>query len=435
MPNQFPYRYRVLTLLLVMILITYLDRICISLVGVRIKSEFHLNNEQFGWVLGAFALAYALFEIPTGILGDRIGQRKVFIRIVLWWSLFTVLTGVTTGLFTLIITRFLFGIGEAGAFPNGTGAIARWFPVAESGRGMSSLVIGSNIGAALAPLIIVPIAAAYGWRAPFFVNGFIGLAWVLVCFFWFRNHPSEMKNISNAEKKLIEENRHFINHSTQFPWKTIFKDRNVLTLIVSFFCSQWGLFFLIGWLPVYLQQGRHFSENEMKLSTLYLFIVGIAASILAGFFIDGLVKKWGLKSGRRIIGSAALVTVGIMFVIAAATSNSTIAAACLMLGYFFLPVYLVNAIAACADIGRSKACTLMGLMNFAGQMGSFFLAILFGKIADITHSYNTPLFVVAAVLVTWSLLWLVVDPTRQISTEQRAGLYAIAHHETTLLAH
>src|SRR5450432_55769 len=125
MKKTFPYRYRVNIFLFFLILITYLDRVTISLVGVRIKSAFHLSNQQFGWVLGAFALAYALFEIPTGIMGDRIGQRKVFIRIVLWWSLFTALTGATTGLFTLMITRFLFGVGEAGAFPNSSATVSR----------------------------------------------------------------------------------------------------------------------------------------------------------------------------------------------------------------------------------------------------------------------------------------------------------------------
>src|SRR5215510_10464703 len=114
---RFPYRYRILIFLFFLILVTYLDRVCISLVGVRIKSEFHLNNEQFGWVLASFSLAYALFEIPSGALGDRIGQRSVLIRIVLWWSLFTALTGVTTGLLSLVVVRFLFGVGEAGAFP------------------------------------------------------------------------------------------------------------------------------------------------------------------------------------------------------------------------------------------------------------------------------------------------------------------------------
>ena len=175
--RTFPYRYRVLILLFFLILITYLDRVTISLVGVRIKSEFNLNNEQFGWVLGAFALAYALFEIPSGILGDRIGQRAVFMRIVTWWSLFAALTGVTTGLVSLLCVRFLFGVGESGAYPNSSGTVSRWLPITDTAKGISALSIGANAGAALAPLIVIPIATAYGWRVPFFVNGLIGLVW------------------------------------------------------------------------------------------------------------------------------------------------------------------------------------------------------------------------------------------------------------------
>lgn len=200
MKNKFPYRYRIMMMLFFLILITYLDRICISLFGVRIKSAFNLSNTQFGWVLGAFSLAYALFEIPAGAMADRIGQKKVFIRRVIVWSLFTALTGATTGLLALIITRFLFGIGEAGAFPLSTGTIARWMPASEMGKGTSWMVIGSATGAAVAPLIIIPIAQAFGWRAPFFVNGLIGLVWVFICFAWFKNEPSAMKGISTQEK-------------------------------------------------------------------------------------------------------------------------------------------------------------------------------------------------------------------------------------------
>src|SRR6476661_1343984 len=129
---KFPYRYRILIMLFFLILITYLDRVCISIVGVRIKSEFNLSNERFGWVLGAFALAYALFEIPAGAMADRVGQKKVFIRIVTLWSFFTVLTGLTTGFASLMITRFLFGAGEAGAYPTSSGTIGRWFPANET---------------------------------------------------------------------------------------------------------------------------------------------------------------------------------------------------------------------------------------------------------------------------------------------------------------
>lgn len=202
MKKKFPYRYRVVIFLFLLSSITYLDRISISIVGVRIKSVFHLSNAEFGWVLGAFSLAYAIFEIPSGMLGDLKGQKAALIRIVLWWSLFTALTGVTTGLISLIIARFLFGIGEAGAVPNATGVLSRWFPKNEISRGVITTFAGQPAGAAIAPLIIVPIAVHFGWRATFFVNGTIGIAWVIVCMLWFQNNPSSMKGISNEEKKI-----------------------------------------------------------------------------------------------------------------------------------------------------------------------------------------------------------------------------------------
>ena len=149
---------------------------------MRLKADLHLGNEQFGWVLASFALAYALFEIPSGALGDRIGPRAVFIRIVLFWSLFTGLTGLVSGLFGLLIVRFLFGIGESGTYPNCMIVMSHWFPQTEMGRSLTWVGIGSQIGAAIAPIIIVPIAAAYGWRMPFFVNVAIGIVWVFVCF-------------------------------------------------------------------------------------------------------------------------------------------------------------------------------------------------------------------------------------------------------------
>jgi ACS family glucarate transporter-like MFS transporter len=416
MKKTFPYRYRVLILLFFLIVVTYLDRVCISLVGVRIKSAFNLSNEQFGWVLGAFALAYALFEIPTGVLGDRIGQRKVFIRIVLWWSLFTALTGAVTGLTTLMITRFLFGMGEAGAFPNSSAAVSRWFPATETGRGLSWIVIGTSAGAAVAPLIVIPIAAAYGWRAPFFVNGLIGFVWVLACFLWFRNEPAGMKNISAEEIKLIEENRRLISHEQKFPWKAALKCRSLVALVTAFFTSQWALYFFIAWMPVYLQEGRQFSENAMKITISYLFIVGMIGGLVAGFFSDWLVKKAGLKFSRRFIGSVSLCMPGLLFFISAATSNNTIAAGCLMFGYFFLPFFFINSFSVCIDIGKGRVGTVAGIMNFAGQLGSFLMAIVFGKIVDATHSFNAPLFAIAGVLITGGLVHLAVDPTKQVDT-------------------
>lgn len=415
---KFPYRYRVLILLFFLILITFLDRTSISLVGVRIKREFHLSNEQFGWALGAFALAYALFEIPSGALGDRIGQRAVFIRIVLWWSLFTVLTGATTGLLSLICTRFLFGAGEAGAFPNGSAAISRWFPVTETSRGISSLMIGSAAGAAIAPLIVIPIASAYGWRAPFFVNGLIGFIWVIICYVWFRNEPAEMKNISTKEKILIENSRHGIKRGDQFSWRITLANRSVRALVAATFFSQWALYFFIAWMPVYLQEGRHFSENSMKTITSSLFMAGIIGGLSAGFFSDWIVKKKGLRFGRRLIGTVVLGIMSVLFLAAALTPSNMLAVGCLIFCYFFIPVNGINILSTCVDIGKSKAGTVAGIVNCAGQTGAFFLAIVFGKIADATHSFNAPLFVIAGVLLIGCVLWLAVDPTVKLSSSE-----------------
>ena len=433
MKKTFPYRYRVLILLFFLTLITYLDRIFISLVGVRIKSEFKLSNEQFGWVLGAFALAYALFEIPSGVLGDRIGQRKVFIRIVIWWSLFTALTGAVTGLTTLMITRFLFGMGESGAYPNSSGTISRWLPVTETSKGISWLSIGANTGAAIAPLIVIPVAVAYGWRFPFFVNGFIGLLWVLVCFLWFRNHPSEMKNITKEEKDFIEKNRRFTNHKKPFPWKTAFKNRSLLALMLAFYCCQWGNYFFIAWMPVYLQEGRHFSENEMKMTTSYLYIVGIIGALTAGVVSDWLVKRKGVRFGRRFIAMFSLGMIGALILLTAKTANNTIVVASLIIAHLFYLPSVIASFSTCVDIGGDNAGTVAGIMNCFGQLGAFFMAVIFGKIVDVTHSFTTPLFILAAVLFAGCLCWLFIDAGKPLIAENTGGLHVKTGNEKILI--
>ncbi len=417
MKSKFPYRYRILIFLFFLTLITFLDRICISLVGVRIKAEFHLSNEQFGWVLGSFSLAYAIFEIPSGMLGDRIGQRAVFIRIVLWWSLFTALTGATTGLVTLILVRFFFGVGESGAYPNSSGAISRWFPAAETARSTSSLQIGANAGAAIAPLIVIPIASAFGWRAPFFVNGFIGLIWVLICFLWFRNNPSEMKGISREEQVFIEKARRFIKTSHRFSWKTALRNRSLWALVISFYCHSWGNYFFIAWMPIYLQEGRHFSENSMKMTTSYLFFIGIIGALSAGFMSDWLVKRKGVRFGRRFIGMLALGMLGLLILLAGVTTNNIMVIACLIGANFFVWPNGIASFSTCVDIGGAHAGTVAGIMNFFGQLGAFSMAIVFGKIVDIAHDFNTPLFVLTIVLFAGSLCWLAIDPDKPLIAE------------------
>lgn len=415
---KLPYRYRVLALLCSLTTLTYLDRICISIVGVRIKTEFSLSNAQFGWVLASFSLAYALFEIPSGILGDRIGPKALLIRIVLLWSFFTALTGFATGLVSLIIIRFLFGVGESGTYPNCMIIISRWFPVQEIGRSLTWVGIGSQIGSAIAPLIIIPIAIAYGWRASFYVNAFIGVIWVLIFYRWFRNFPSEMKNISSGEVSYIENNRRFSNGHQQISWKIILKNRNLWALMLMYFCCQWANYFFVAWMPVYLVEGRHFTENVMKEIVFTLFVIGIVGFLIGGYVGDWLVKRKGLRFGRRFVGMTGLGVCGLLILVAAMALDSNIVAASLIAANGFFSFGVMVSYAVCTDIGRNNAGTVTGAMNFFGQMGAFFLAIIFGQMVDVFHNFDYPLFVVAFVMLTGALLWLAIDPLKQVSLKQ-----------------
>jgi MFS transporter, ACS family, glucarate transporter len=407
-------RHKVLTLLFFLSIIVYLDRVCISVMGKRVKADLGLSNEQFGWVLGAFALSYALFEIPTGMMGDRIGPRKVLTRVVLWWSFFTALTGAANGLISLLLIRFLFGAGEAGAYPNSAIAVSKWFPKYETGRAQAFIWAAGRIGGALAPLIVVPIAIAFGWRASFYLMGLIGVVWVAIWFTWFRDDPSQMASVTSKELLEIEGNKQLRSSDHRIPWKKFFRNGNILSLMLMFHFFMYGAYFFSGWLPTYLQEGRNFSEEEMKLFATLPFALGAIGCFAGGFLSDWLSKKKGLKYGRRSVGLVSMGLSSFIVLIAALTKDNQTAAILLAVGMAFKDFTLPVAFATCIDIGKSRAGLVAGAMNFAGQLGAFFLAIAFGKIVDSTGDYNTPLYFIAVILFLSSLLWLRINPEEQL---------------------
>ncbi len=414
-----PTRYRVLSFLFFLSIITYLDRVCISVVGVRMKADLGLTNEQFGWVLGAFALAYALFEIPTGALGDRLGPRRVLTRVVVWWSGFTALTGTATGFLYLLVVRFLFGVGEAGAYPNASIVVSRWFPAVETGRAQAFIWAAGRLGGALAPLVVVPVMVAFGWRASFAVMGVIGLVWALAWYVWFRDFPHEKAEISPDERRYIETGRRYSadQHGHRFPWKALLKSRNLWALLLMFHFFMYGAYFFSAWLPTYLQEGRHFSENDMKLFATLPFFLGAIGCFTGGYASDWLTRRYGLKWGRRLVGLVGMGLSSGIILTASLTADKTTAATLLAVGMAFKDLTLPVAFAVCVDIGRSRAGTVAGAMNTAGQLGAFFLAVLFGKIVTVTGNYDAPLYFISGLLLCSSLLWLVIDPTRSVEQE------------------
>lgn len=407
-------RHRVLFMLFLLSIITFLDRVCMNVVSKYVKADLHLDNQSFGYILGAFSLAYALFELPTGILGDRIGPRKILTRVVFWWSGFTALTGTAFGFFYILIVRFLFGVGEAGAYPNASIVISRWFPAVEVGRAQSVIWAAGRIGGALTPLLVIPLVHTFGWRYAFFILGVVGSAWALVWYFWFRDNPAEHKGITPQEIEEIESARRQAPVSHKISWQTIIRNPNIWVLMLMCHLFFYASYFFTNWSSTYFQEGRQMSEDQAKNFVSLSYFLGAIGCVVGGFASDIFSKKFGLKLGRRIVGVAGLGSSSICFLAAGLTTDNETAgyllALCVLLKDLTLPV----AFAVCVDIGKQNSGTVTGAMNFAGQMGGFFITIIFGTIVQQTGNFNYPLFLIAACLIVASGLWFFIDPTKEI---------------------
>jgi len=407
-------RHRVLFMLFLLSIITFLDRVCMNVVSKYVKADLHLDNQSFGYILGAFSLAYALFELPTGILGDRLGPRKILTRVVFWWSGFTALTGTAFGFVYLLIVRFLFGVGEAGAYPNASIVISRWFPAVEVGRAQSVIWAAGRIGGALTPLLVIPLVHTFGWRYAFFILGVVGSAWALVWYFWFRDNPAEHTGITSQEIEEIESARRQAPVSHKISWQTIIRNPNIWVLMLMCHLFFYASYFFTNWSSTYFQEGRQMSEDQAKNFVSLSYFLGAIGCLVGGFASDILSEKLGLKLGRRIVGVAGLGLSSICFLAAGLTIDNETAGYLLALCVFLKDLTLPVAFAVCVDIGKRNSGTVTGAMNFAGQMGGFFITIIFGIIVQQTGNFNFPLFLIAGCLIVASGLWFFIDPTKEI---------------------
>jgi len=417
MVPTFKYRHRVLGLLFLLAVVTYVDRVCISVAGKTMQEDLGISPAQWGWVLGAFALSYGLFEVPSGALGDRIGPRKVLTRIVTWWSLFTALTGAAAGFWQLIATRFLFGAGEAGAFPNVAATLVRWFPSAERGSAQGFVWMASRVGGALSPVLVIPLQQAFGWRATFFVFGAVGLLWAVWWWCWFCDDPREKRGISAAEIAELDGDR-IVNGQHGLPWRLMLQQTNLWWIMLMYFLYCWNSFFYLSWLHTFLENGRGYSKADLMAWSWLPFLFGGCANLLGGIASDRLGRRVGLKWGRRWIGLTGLGCSAVFTGLAYGTDDKVLTVVFLALGYagsdFMLPV----AWAVCLDIGGRHAGAVSGAMNMAGQLASFLTSVAFGYIVTATGSWDAPLVPMTVTAALAALSWLKIDATRPLVTSR-----------------
>src|SRR5262245_51393623 len=305
-------------------MLTYLDRVCISALSSAIMGDLALSRLQMSYVFSAFTLSYGIFEIPTAWWADRVGSRRVISRIVAWWSGFTIATGAAWNYGSLLAIRFLFGVGEAGAWPNVARVFSRWIPAGERGTMQGIFFAGAHLAGGLTPILVLALGKWFTWRAIFAIFGLIGFLWAWCWYRWFRDEPSQHRAVSEAELRRIEAERGLPpeHHLAGFRWSALLSNRSVLGLCASYFANGYGFYFVITWLPAYLAKARGFESVELGLFAGLPLILSVASDIGGGWTTDRLCRRLGRRLGRCLVGSSANLVAALTMLAGAVTADS-----------------------------------------------------------------------------------------------------------------
>lgn len=397
----------------------YVDRACIATAKESITTELSLSDTQWGWVMSAFAIGYAFFQTPTGAIADRFGPRILLSSVVVLWSLFTGLTGLARGFFSLFAVRFLFGAGEAGAFPGMARAVFSWIPMSERGLAQSINFSGSRLGAAFAMPLVTWLLVTTGWRNMFLILMGVGFVWTVLWYLWFRDEPSQHSSITEAEKNYILENRQAVDASQKqhVPFSLMARSPNMWMAMIQYFCSNFTFFFALSWLFPHLKETYALDTMETGLYTSAPFIGGAVGSLCAGWLIDRIYKKGKWQLSRRLPAMIGFTLAATGLLMSLAMESPLGAVLWFTVAIFGADMTLSPSWSFCTDIGRKNAGAVSGTMNMAGNVGSLVTALAFPYFLKWTGS-TTPFFFVAAGLnVLAIILWSQMKPDKPLELE------------------
>jgi sugar phosphate permease len=409
-------RHVVLGLTVAAYMITYMDRVAISSAVPTIRHDLGFDMVTMGWVISSFNWAYAIFQIPGGWLGDRIGPRRALTLIVTWWSIFTSLTAAAWSAVSMAAVRFLFGMGESGAFPIATRSLSRWILPSERGFAQGLTHAGSRLAAALTPYFVVSIIAAHGWRAPFFALGAIGLAWAATWHWYYRDTPAQHPHVNPGERDLIAAAngapRPARTHSV--PWAAILSSGNLWIVSAMYFCYGYAVNVYLNWFPAYLHDFRHFDLRRMGLYSSVPLLAGVAGNCLGGTASDFLARRTGnLKLARRgvavfgfLLGAAAVLP-------ATFTPDAYACVRYSCLAVFGLELTVGVSWAIPLDIGGDYAGSVAAVMNTSGNIGGAISPALLAYLVR-GYSWTAPFLVTSAFCIVAAALFLKIDATRRI---------------------
>ncbi len=426
-------RYLLVFLLFLHTVNTYMDRVCISAAKDSLQQDISgLDDQMMGYVFGIFAVGYALFQIPAGWFSDRAGPRRALTIVVIVWSIFTALTGAVFTAVSLLVVRFLFGAGEAGAYPGATRALYSWLPAKERGIGQGIFHSGARVGAALSLVIMPAIISWIGWRWTFVANGLVGIVWGAIWWFWFRDRPEQHRQTNAAEVKLIDDGiREQKVSFAHIPYVQIVTSANVLLAMFQYAASNITFFISITWLHPYIKE--HWGEAAANLSAVPL-LVGAVALWVSGYLVTYLYSRGMPVMSRRLPAMAGYIlgAVGLLMCTQTTSYESVWPLIiCFSIALFGVEMTLSPSWAFCMDIGGERSGAVSGAMNMVGNMGAALSAVVFPYfVANITLPVLAPdlgtansFFVFAATINLFAVIaWCFMNPLRELREVSSSAL-------------
>ena len=409
-------RYRVVGLGVLLAFVTYLDRVCISKLAPQIMQDLSLSENQMNFVFSAFALAYALFEIPTARWADRKGTRRVLTRIVVWWSSFTIATAGAFSWASLLVTRFLFGMGEAGAWPCVSSTFSRWIPAKERGRVQGIFFTGAHISGGLTPVLVTALTGYLTWREIFVLFGCVGFVWAVTWHWWFRDDPSQHPQVNEAELELIVSGRRPpTSHDVGWDyWGRLVAHRNTWFLCLMYIANVYAYFFCITWFPTYLEENFHLQGMWLGVAAGLPLGMSVFSDLLGGVTTDFIAHRFGLRVGRVGVGAVAYGLAGVAMFFAAASGTPIVAVGLLSFAVAAAMFPLGAAWATCIDIGGEHSGVVSATMNTVGNATAMVVPFVTTSLKNHFGTWDAPLYMMAAVFFVGTMCWCLIDPRRRV---------------------
>ena len=415
-------RWRVAGFLMLLAAVTYLDRVCISVLAGDISRDLGLSLKQMGMVFSSFALAYAGFEVVSAWWGERIGARRVLTRIVIWWSCFTIATGAAWNYGSMLVIRFLFGAGEAGAWPNAALAFSRWIPLRERGRTQGFFFAAAHLSGGLTPLLVAALLNVVSWRGVFVIFGAVGFIWAAAWHRWFRDEPREHPAVNVAEAEEIEAERRIATHGHHGAglWRVLAGSPNVWFLCLAYFSNSYGSYFVMTWLPRYLSEQRGFQKEALSLFAGLPMLLSVFGDLSGGAVTDWVTRRFGLRLGRCSVSFAGYAVAGVAMLASVYSATPEFAAILIAVAVAASMFTLSATWAACMDIGGEHTAILSATMNTTGQIGSIISPMVTAWVVTGFSSWQAPLVIMAGLYFLSALLWILVDPRKRLHVPGKA---------------